>query len=138
MAVAPPDLTYWDIIAERGLDGDQGPEGQPGVISNGLTTISKTGGASGTPTALDLTQLVNKLLTPSAGSYTLADGFEGQLMYLVRRGAFTPNIRVANASIEGTLDTNADLRFSSFPISDVITLLFTDGAWQQGGGEWLA
>ena len=109
-----------------------------GQFSNILTTISKTGGAPGTPTALDLNALVNKLLTPSAGRYTLADGIEGQLMYLVRRGTNTPIIRIANASVEGTLETNADLTFPSFSPSDVITLLFTDDAWQQSGGEWLA
>jgi hypothetical protein len=100
--------------------------------------VAKTGGSIEAPTAIDLTQFVNKLSSATNGRYTLADGVEGQLMYLTRQDTGSTYVRVANARVEGgTLDTNADLTFQIFG-GTVITLLFTDGAWQQGGGEWAA
>jgi hypothetical protein len=107
------------------------------AFTNVLATINKTGGTVGTPTAIDLTKFVNKLSSATNGRYTLADGVEGQLMYLTRQDTGSTYVRVANARVEGTLDTDADLTFQSFG-GTVITLLFIDGAWQQGGGEWAA
>ena len=104
------------------------------AFTNVLATINKTGGTIATPTAIDLTQFVNKLSSAADGRYTLADGVEGQLMYLTQQGTSSIQVRVANARVNGNLDTNADLTFTS----GVITLLFTDGAWQQSGGEWPA
>jgi hypothetical protein len=119
------------------LIGPAGENGANGQFSNILTTVAKTGGAQETPTAIDLTQFVNKLSSATAGRYTLADGVEGQLMYLTRQDTGSTVVKIANARVEGTLDTNSELTFQSFG-GTVITLLFIDGAWQQGGGEWLA
>jgi hypothetical protein len=115
------------------MDGQDGADGQ---FSSILTTVSKTGTPISGPTytPLDLTTLVNKL---TAGYYTLADGTEGQIMYLVRQ--FSPgyvNVRVANTNIDGTAGTNVDLSFVTNGTGNFITLLFTDGAWSQSGGEW--
>jgi hypothetical protein len=104
------------------------------AFTNVLATINMTGGTVETPTAIDLTQFVNKLSSAANGRYTLADGVEGQLMYLTQQGTGAIQIRVANARINGNLDTNADLSFILY--GGLITLLFTDGAWQQSGGEW--
>jgi hypothetical protein len=132
---------YWDLVASKGSDGSDGVAGQDGAdgsFSNILTTVAKTGGAQVTPTAIDLTQFVNKLSSTSGGYYTLADGVEGQIMYLTQQDAIAGMyVNVANARIDGTLDTNAELTFSAVN-GNVITLLFIDGAWQQGGGEWAA
>lgn len=102
-----------------------------------LTTVAKTGGDQLTPTAIDLTKSVNKLSsTISGGRYTLADGVEGQLVYLTQQDATAGIfIDVANVRINGVLDTDSELTFSAI-YGNIITLLFVDGAWQQGGGEW--
>jgi len=89
-----------------------------------------------TYTALDLTKSVNKLTN---GSYTLANGVEGQIMYLVRQTAATAvTVTVANARIEGVMQT--DIPFSPFTDgtdpTNMATLIFTDSAWQNMGGVW--
>lgn len=80
------------------------------------------------PLALDLTKSVNKLTN---GDYTLANGVEGQIMYLVRQTGSTYNsimVNVANARIDGVLETNID--YYPFETSlNMSTLIFTDGAW---------
>jgi hypothetical protein len=87
---------------------------------------------------LDLTKSVNKL---ADGPYSLADGVEGQIMYLVRQTGSTYNaisVNVANARIDGTLYTTIDY----FPFENNLTalnmstLIFTDGAWQADNGSW--
>ncbi len=89
------------------------------------------------PTAIDLTKTVNKL---ADGSYTLADGVEGQIMYLVRQtGSSKDNIsiNVANARIDGILNTTIDhFPFENVPNVNMNTLIFTDGAWQASNGGW--
>jgi hypothetical protein len=99
--------------------------------------VAKNGGGLENPTTIDLTNFVNKLSSTPGGSYTLANGVEGQLMYLTQQGTGSIIIDVASARINGTIDTNAELTFQIF-VGNVITLLFTDNAWQQSGGEWLA
>ena len=90
-----------------------------------------------TPTALDLTKSVNKL---TDGSYTLANGVEGQIMYLVRQtGSTAHNVIVASARVDGAIETN--ISFTPFaPVQEVptnmATLIFTDSAWQSMGGFW--
>ena len=95
-----------------------------------------------TPTALDLTKSVNKLTN---GDYTLADGVEGQLMYLVRQtGSTAATVTVANSRIEGVMQTNIPFlpfteTFASGAFTaatNMATLIFTDGAWQSMGGLW--
>jgi hypothetical protein len=87
---------------------------------------------------LDLTKSVNKL---ADGPYSLADGVEGQIMYLVRQTGSTYNaisVNVANARIDGTLYTT----IYYFPFENGLTalnmstLIFTDGAWQADNGSW--
>lgn len=96
-----------------------------------------------TTTALDLTKSVNKL---TDGYYTLADGVEGQLMYLVRQnGAVAANIfvTVSNARLDnsesGTIVYD-NIEFYPFNTSGsfntMTTLIFTDGAWQSNNGSW--
>jgi hypothetical protein len=96
-------------------------------------------------TALDLTKSVNKLTN---GQFTLANGVEGQIMYLVPQSGITPNsvdVTVANYRIDGTTGTNGILfpfrifngaNASYFDSGAFCTLIFTDGAWQQSGGSW--
>ena len=91
------------------------------------------------PTPIDITKTINKL---SDGNYTLADGTEGQIMYLVRRVGTTTNgvtVTVANGHINGTSYTDIDHYPFSYGGSngvDIDTLIFTDGAWQATGGDW--
>jgi len=90
-----------------------------------------------TTTALDLTKSVNKL---ADGYYTLADGVEGQTMYLVRQtGSVDANIfvQVANARLNGTVYTDLPhYPFSGGSSQNITMLIFTDGAWQSNNGTW--
>ena len=83
-------------------------------------------------TALDLTKSVNKLTT---GYYTLANGAEGQIMYLVRQtGTNNATVIIANARVSGDQYTN--LEHYPFTTGDINMLIFTDGHWQAMGGSW--
>lgn len=90
------------------------------------------------PTALDLTKQVQKL---TDGWYTLADGQEGQVMHLVRQDAATLDqvtLTVTSGRVNGTVYTDilySPFIFNSLP-NDLITLIFTDGAWQSSNGAW--
>jgi hypothetical protein len=95
-----------------------------------------------TPTAIDLTKSVNKL---TDGVYTLADGTEGQIMYLVAQNGVVPanvsvlvansrNIGVGTLSPFSVYDNSDDSYYDN--IGGICTLIFTDGAWQQSGGAW--
>jgi hypothetical protein len=100
------------------------------------------------PTAIDLTKTVNKL---ADGVYSLADGVEGQILYLVPQtgatfgeiGVIIANARILNDSgaTPAAIFNDADyLPFnpsSGTPVSNVITLIFTDGAWQASGGTYV-
>ena len=107
----------------------------PGVLIK--STVAKTGGGVGTETAIDLTKSVNKLTT---GTYTLADGVEGQIMYLVRQTTATTavTVTVANSRLDGFMQT--DIPFTPFTDgtdpTNMATLIFTDSAWQSMGGFW--
>jgi hypothetical protein len=95
-----------------------------------------------TPTAIDLTKSINKL---TDGVYTLANGVEGQIMYLVAQNGVVPtdvSVLVANSR---NIGVGTLLPFSVYDNSDdsyygniggFCTLIFTDGAWQQSGGAW--
>ncbi len=106
---------------------------------------SAVGATAPTPTALDLTKSIQKL---ADGSYTLADGVEGQIMYLVTQtgtistevGVIVANYRVnGSQNINGTLvpfrvyENSGDAFYDN---TGMCTLIFTDGAWQQTGGGW--
>jgi hypothetical protein len=90
-----------------------------------------------TPTPLDLTKSVNKLTN---GVYTLADGVEGQIMYLVRQTGSAYNqiiVNVANGRVDGALYTTIDhYPFENVSTPNMSTLIFTDGAWQSSNGGW--
>jgi hypothetical protein len=88
------------------------------------------------PTAIDLTKTINKL---TDGEYTLADGVEGQIMYLVRQPDAGPevDINVANGRVGNNVyDGIAFFPFSGSGSGNMTTLIFTDGAWQADGGSW--
>ena len=108
--------------------GDLG--GTPGTTSNIAVTAL-------VPLALDLTKTVNKL---TDGNYALADGVEGQIMYLVRQTGSTYNaitVNVANGRVDGTLYTTIDYYpFENISAVNMSTLIFTDGAWQADNGGW--
>ena len=124
-----PILTIGDTIGT--IDsGDLG--GTPGTTF----TLTVTNVVQETPTAIDLTKSVNKLTN---GEYTLANGVEGQIMYLVRQtGSTAHNVTVANVRLNGTVYT--DVSFTPFTDgtdpTNMATLIFTDGAWQSMGGFW--
>jgi hypothetical protein len=109
----------------------------PGTIFNSIAIANGTGDIV-YPTALDLTKSINKVSDNMNSYYTLADGVEGQIMYIVKQHTVTDQslssigIHVAHAYIGINVLTNQVLYFNG----DIITLLFTDGAWQQTGGLW--
>jgi len=107
--------------------------GTPGTI----ITITVMGVVQETPVAIDLTKTINKL---ADGAYTLADGVEGQIMYLVRQNGTTKDaiwVNVANARVDGALNTTIDYYpFENIPDVNMSTLIFTDGAWQSSNGGW--
>ena len=118
--------------------------GDIGGTAGTTITITVNGVAQETPTALDLTKTVNKLTN---GFYTLADGVEGQIMYLVPQngitGAGNVGVSVANfRTSDFTGEGGSLLPFRIYNGVDVMdntgicTLIFTDGAWQQTGGAW--
>lgn len=92
-----------------------------------------------TPTAIDLTKTVNKL---TDGSYTLANGTEGQIMHLVRQTGTTATnilVTVANARVDGIVYTPLDYAPFNLGLAgtvDISTLIFTDSAWQATTGTW--
>ena len=94
------------------------------------------GGTTPPPTALDLTKFVNKL---TVGFYTLADGVEGQIMYLVRQPNTDSEVGISVAN--GRVGNNSYNNIAFFPFNgsgsgNMTTLIFTDGAWQADNGSW--
>jgi len=137
--VTPSSLTNWAVGDSLGtVDGNASLNGGPSIV---LTVDSITPN----PTPLDLTKAVNKL---TSGSYTLADGVEGQIMNLVTQNGATPanvGVTVATYRIGGGTGTNGllypfrifnDANASYVDSQAFCTLIFTDGAWQQSGGSW--
>lgn len=130
-------LTVGDIIGT--IDsGDLG--GTPGTT----ITVSVYSVIQETPTAIDLTKSVNKL---TEGEYTLADGIEGQIMYLVPQTGATINgiyIVIENVRILNDMTSPAAIinNPAYYPFSDagvtwnnnIATLIFTDGAWNVSTG----
>jgi hypothetical protein len=139
-ASATGNVTVNDVLGT--IDsGDLG--GAPGLHT---ITITVQDVVQATPVALDLTKTINKL---ADGAYSLADGVEGQIMYLVgQTGAISTEVgvTVANYRVNGSENTGGLLLpFRVYDYSDesyydsfsnICTLIFTDGAWQQSGGAW--
>ena len=157
-------------------DSDQGV-GDSGTLVGGSPYFGGTEGPDNliftvatltnliTATAIDVTKTINKL---SEGVYTLADGVEGQIMYLVptengidigNSANVVINIpgksRVSGrytgqqyTSIGGNLNTFYPFKTIATPDvtgaadvyvdTNVCTLIFTDDAWQAQGGSWAA
>jgi hypothetical protein len=88
-------------------------------------------------TAIDLTKTINKL---TDGNYTLADGVEGQIMYLVRSPETDSEIVIVVVDNPDGINplrpfrTNAG--FANINNTGICTLIFTDGTWKQTGGLW--
>jgi hypothetical protein len=132
VTASDPNLSVGDFGAIDGggiLGGTIGVDGTTFTVAT-LTNII-------VPTAIDLTKSVNKL---ADGAYTLANGVEGQIMYLVRQtGSSKDNIsiNVANARIDGILNTTIDYYpFENITDLNMSTLIFTDSAWQASNGGW--
>ena len=132
-----PILTVGDVIGT--IDsGDLG--GTPGTTF----TASVYSVTQATPTSLDLTKSVNKL---TEGEYTLANGVEGQIMYMVPQASVNTasDVRVTVANFRASTFTGTNGTMFPFRWYDgtgyidntgMCTLIFTDGAWQQQGGSW--
>jgi hypothetical protein len=89
-------------------------------------------------TEIDITKSVNKL---EDGSYTLANGVEGQIMYLVAQTGTTMSavtVIVSNARINGGTYTDTALYpfldYNAASNGGMCTLIFTDGHWQSNSG----
>jgi len=128
--------------------GNDGALTLPGIIVNSSQALTGSGDPA-YPTALDLTKTINKLSDNTGSNYTLADGTEGQIMYLVPKdGATNVGVyimvnhgRVLNNSGSTTAAVFTDIAFNPFGTdtsmtSNVVTMIFTDGAWQSSGGIW--
>jgi hypothetical protein len=130
--------------------GENGSLTLPGPINNiQVGTVAKTG--TGNPlnrTAIDLTKTVNKLSNNVGSKYALADGVEGQIVYLVPQDGATNagtqiivnHGRVLNNAVT-TATVSTDIAFNPFANdtgepSNVVTMIFTDGAWQSSSGLW--
>jgi len=103
--------------------------GDLGGTSGSTSNISVADVVQGV-TAIDLTKTINKL---TDGYYYLADGVEGQIMYVVRQnGSTAANIfvLVANARWDGTVYSEQPVIPFQIPFTDMVTIIFTDGAWQ--------
>lgn len=101
------------------------------------------------PTALDLTKSINKLTDNAGSNYTLADGVEGQIMHLVPKdGAVRANIWINIDHVRILSDYTSTAAIIANPayypftpstsgnVLNVVTLIFTDGAWNVSGGSF--
>lgn len=134
------------IYALVGFDYGAGGSGPTNI----LTTVAKDAGSSTGTIALDLTKLVNKIVPQTSGDddqYTLADGIEGQIMYIVAGGDLNSeytsmkfaNARYRNAS--GNIVEASNVAFwlpfggsltgesQMTAYNTSVTLIFTDGYW---------
>jgi hypothetical protein len=135
----------WEFRADGTLSFPDNTVQTTAYVPGIFFTDGSTGGGVGTETAIDLTNQIHKL---SSGIYTLADGAEGQMIYLVPQTNAThagitvivANGRVLDESAAATVYTNIEFYpFSdtlSTAIKNVVTMIFTDGAWQASSGTW--
>jgi hypothetical protein len=129
---ATGNVTVNDVLGT--IDsGDLG--GAPGLHTITITVQDVVQAAA---VAIDLTKTINKL---ADGFYSLADGVEGQIMYLVKQtgnNGETTIVYVANSRANGTTFTDLGhrpFRFGAINV-DIDMLIFTDGAWQASPGDW--
>jgi hypothetical protein len=134
------------IYALVGFDYGAGGSGPTNI----LTTVTKDAGSSTGTIALDLTKLVNKIIPQTSGDddqYTLADGIEGQIMYIVAGGDLSAeytSMKFANArwrNTSGNIVEASNVAFwlpfggsltgesQNTAYNTSVTLIFTDGYW---------
>lgn len=134
------------IYALVGFDYGAGGSGPTNI----LTTVTKDAGSSTGTIALDLTKLVNKIIPQTSGDndqYTLADGIEGQIMYVVAGGDLSAeytSMKFANARYRDTSGNIVEASNVAFWLpfggsltgesqntayNTSVTLIFTDGYW---------
>jgi hypothetical protein len=134
------------IYALVGFDYGAGGSGPTNI----LTTVTKDAGSSTGTIALDLTKLVNKIIPQTSGDndqYTLADGIEGQIMYIVAGGDLSSeytSMKFANARYRNTSGNIVEASNVAFWLpfggnltgesqntayNTSVTLIFTDGYW---------
>jgi hypothetical protein len=132
-----------------GTDGSLTLPGQINNIIGGTITTGDYWGDPVYPQAVDLTKTINKLSDNTGSSYTLADGVEGQIMYLVPKNSATITgiyVVIANTRILNSVTTSAAV-FTDvwyYPFADastawnnnIATLIFTDGAWNVSTGSF--
>lgn len=126
-----------------------------GEVTYSTGTIKTVGNITGTqdivyPTAINLTNTISKLSDNYTSFYTLDNGVEGQIIYLVpQNGATIANVkvvvgnaRILNSGGATTAQTYTNIDYWPFdpssgtPISNIATLIFTDGAWQASSGSF--
>ena len=151
-AVIQPNAASFGIkLISNGNTWTYGTDGRttiPGGIIVGIANPIASGDPV-YPTAIDLTKTVNKLSDNTGSNYTLADGTEGQIMYLVPKDGATNvgvyiminHARILNNSGATTAAIFTDIAFNPFSNDtgappNVVTMIFTDGAWQSSGGAW--
>ena len=166
LTLAVTDSTYGTVsVGNTGILDGTFTNQWGSVTFTEVTVTVATVSAPVVATAIDLSKSINKL---SEGTYTLADGVEGQIMYLVptedgvaygNAGNVVINIpgksRVSGRytgqqymSIGGNFNifypfktlATPDITGAAdvFVDTNLCTLIFTDDAWQAQGGSWAA
>jgi hypothetical protein len=118
--------------------------GDIGGTAGTTITITVNGVAQATPTALDLNKSINSI---GDGTYSLADGVEGQIMYLVPNTETIGSVdnvfvTVAHARDGASQDIDALLNPFYYYVgteqvfTSICTLIYTQDHWQQIGGSW--
>ena len=111
------------------------------VVTGGAyvaSSISVVGGIdTQNTTSISLSKQIVKL---NAGYYSLADGFEGQILRVVRKTglANTDTCRIYISNKSRAVGVESINRYID-PFTngaDVVTFIYTDGAWQSSGGQW--
>jgi hypothetical protein len=104
------------------------------------STVAENNDGIGIDTPLDLNKQVHKLSWTGSYAYTLGDGVEGQIIYLVPSlgQSSAVYITIAHARLlndgAGTINNNVVYFPFSAALPTVITGIFTDGAWNLSGG----
>ena len=129
-SITPGTSNTWSIGDIVGtLSGETSLNGGADIVVT-VATITPV------PMALDLTKSVQKLTDEN---YTLGDGVEGQIMYFVQQTGSTGTARVyvTNACrINGVEYVNNYIEPFINNINNLVTMLYTDNAWQSLGGQW--
>jgi hypothetical protein len=105
-----------------------------------LPTLTPSYNQPSTGSAIDLTK---QLATLDAGSYTLANGVEGQILYLALRSGAKNSVTVTFANVRINSDGSIS---SSYPINvfnpatagleaSAVFCIFTNGAWSISNGD---